>query len=838
MLAVSLAAALSCAAGATAETRKVTAGAHYAAGGLHRFFWGDDYRDMWTLPVSIEVLDLRTFGGGLSPVRRVGGQQTKGLALAGGDGRSWTFRSLDKDPVAILPADLQQSLAARIVRDQVAASHPAAPVVADVLLRAAGVLHAEHRLVVMPDDPALGEFREVFAGLVGTIEEYPAPVPPGRTGFQGAHAVVDHLELFRRLDESPAERVDARALLRARLVDLLMGDWDRHRAQWRWAKLPDSPLWQPIPEDRDQAFCRFEGAVLAVARQRQPRFVSFGPDFPGVDGLTFNGSEQDRWLLTELSRAAWEEVAADLKARLDDSVLDAAAAQLPAEYRERDGARLLAGLRGRRDALPAQAERFYRHLSRQVDVRLTDAAEWVSAEHRGDGSLELRAARRLEDAPSSEPFFQRVFRADETQEVRVYLRGGDDRLATSGSPRIRLRVIAGPGYKTLDDSRGGGTRFSVTGPARIERGPGTRVDDREHVPPPPNPRAPWIPPRDWGGQRLVDPVLGYATDVGVYLGAGMSWERYGFRKHPWASRQTLDAAFAFGAERPRFRYDGAFRRENSSTLLQLRARASGLEVLRFYGFGNETDDDAPDEFFRLRQTQYRLEPALDVGLGRRLRLSAGPVLRYATTDLAADRFIGRERPYGSQDFGQLGAALGLLLDTRDSLAAPNRGVRIAADAELYPSVWSVEETFGAVEGTAAAYLGAPEAPLEPVLALRAGARRVFGQYPFHESAFLGGAMNLRGLRPQRYAGDASLFGSAELRLRLARVHVLLPAELGVHGLADTGRVFLDGESSDQWHTGAGGGLWLSFLERSAVFSLSVARSEGRTGVYVNSGFGF
>jgi hypothetical protein len=332
--------------------------------------------------------------------------------------------------------------------------------------------------------------------------------------------------------------------------------------------------------------------------------------------------------------------------------------------------------------------------------------------------------------------------------------------------------------------------------------------------------------------------MGYATDVGVYLGVGVRRERYGFRKHPWASRQTLDAAYGFGAERPRFRYDGAFRRENSSTLLRLRARASGFEVLRFYGFGNETDDDAPDEFFRLRQTQYRLEPALEIGLARRLRLSAGPVLRYATTDLAADRFIGQARPYGSEDFGQVGAALGLSLDTRDSLAAPSSGVCIAADAELYPRVWSVEETFGAVEGSASAYLGAPQVPLQPVLALRAGARRLFGEYPFHESAFLGGATNLRGLRPQRYAGDAALWGSAELRLRLARLYVLLPAELGLHGLADTGRVFLDGESSDRWHTGAGGGLWLSFLERSAVFSLTVARSEGRTGVYVNSGFGF
>ncbi len=33
-----------------------------------------------------------------------------------------------------------------------------------------------------------------------------------------------------------AAGVDARAYLRARLMDVLIGDWDRHLEQWRWAR--------------------------------------------------------------------------------------------------------------------------------------------------------------------------------------------------------------------------------------------------------------------------------------------------------------------------------------------------------------------------------------------------------------------------------------------------------------------------------------------------------------------------------------------------------------------------------------------------------------------------
>jgi hypothetical protein len=70
------------------ESVTVTPGALYAAGGLHRFFFGDHYRDLWTTPIRVQVLDLQRFAGGLTPVKRGGGEQTKSLRFDGGDGRA------------------------------------------------------------------------------------------------------------------------------------------------------------------------------------------------------------------------------------------------------------------------------------------------------------------------------------------------------------------------------------------------------------------------------------------------------------------------------------------------------------------------------------------------------------------------------------------------------------------------------------------------------------------------------------------------------------------------------------------------------------------------------
>ena len=110
--------------------------------------------------------------------------------------------------------------------------------------------------------------------------------------------------------------------------------------------------------------------------------------------------------------------------------------------------------------------------------------------------------------------------------------------------------------------------------------------------------------------------------------------------------------------------------------------------------------------------------------------------------------------------------------------------------------------------------------------------------PFHEAVFLGGSDNVRGFRRERFAGDASLYGNVELRLKFGRALIIIPGEYGIFGLADIGRVYLKGESSTRWHRAAGGGLFFSVLDLSTVFSLAVAQSEERISVYFRLGYSF
>jgi hypothetical protein len=449
------------------STLRAAAGEDYAAGSIRRLLVGSDYRDLWTTPIDVEVLDLGSYAGGLTPVMRVGGQQSKGLALKGADGRDYTFRGVDKDPSAILPEDLQDTVVHDFVQDQISAAHPAGSLVAEELARAAGVLVVETRFFALGDDPALGEFREDFAGTLGTLSVYPQAVSETNPGFEGATEILDHLGLYARVRAGTSDRVDDRALLRARLVDVFLGDWDRHRKQWRWAKMPGKDGWQPIPEDRDQAFSRYDGIVLGLARPRQPIFVVFGPDYPSILGLTWNGWEQDRVLLTGLEWPVWEETARDLQRRLTDEVIERAARRMPAEYFELDGERLTEALRQRREKLPEAARKYYELLAGKVDVHGTDQAEVAEIQRLPDGDLEVKLSAA--GVATGEPFFARRFHPDETDEVRVFLHGGDDRVSVG-----RPRRLAGRGDPLLRRLRGHRSEVRPRHPPRHAalRGPG------------------------------------------------------------------------------------------------------------------------------------------------------------------------------------------------------------------------------------------------------------------------------------------------------------------------------------------------------------------------------
>ena len=299
------------------------------------------------------------------------------------------------------------------------------------------------------------------------------------------------------------------------------------------------------------------------------------------------------------------------------------------------------------------------------------------------------------------------------------------------------------------------------------------------------------------------------------------------------------AGYATGAQTGRIDFEGDFTWANSDLHTEIYALASGIETMRFFGFGNETASIEGDSS-RVKQRQITVAPVLFLPLGsRQVEFGLGPLMNYFVTKEDTARIISSDTLYGSGTFGEVGLIGGLRIDTRDLPSWPTRGFHVLLTGELYPEVWDVATTYGALEGVASTYLTAHSLPLRPTLALRAGARTVLGDsIPFQHAAFIGDDRTVRLGRQNRYAGEHAVWANAEIRFNARRFMFLLPGQIGLFGLGDIGRVFVDGEDSNRWHWAAGGGVWLSFVAQRMTMTVAVAASDERTSVYFRTGWAY
>ncbi|WP_400190976.1 hypothetical protein [Hymenobacter sp. B81] len=445
---------------AATDTVRATAGRHYQRGVLHRALFGTHYRRVWATPISAPVLRLPTAEpGGLQPGKIGGGFQTTSMTVKAADGREFALRTLDKDPYKTLPKVMRNTFLLNWVRDVTSAGNPYAAFVVPPLAEAADVAHTSPRLYyVRPDESGLGEASERFRGklvmLESKLEGEKLRRPDGST-----YAAVESDDLLEHLYAAPGARVDQPQLLRARLLDLWLGDWDRHEGQWNWELRGSNPTrYVALPKDRDQVFFRFDDGLLPWLGSRfVKKFRTFGPRYQSIEGYTRNARFLDQRTLNELTRPQVLAEARRLQQVLSDEAIERGLRRLPPEVYRIEGPRLAAALRRRREALPEAAEKFYRLLAREVTVPGTDKEEWFVVDRQSDTATVVSVYALTEDAEKpdeSRLLYRRSFHPRDTRRVLLHGLGDKDRFELRGRVRRspRIDIYGGPHDDTVQDS--------------------------------------------------------------------------------------------------------------------------------------------------------------------------------------------------------------------------------------------------------------------------------------------------------------------------------------------------------------------------------------------------
>ena len=833
------------------STAVQAANADYDRGLLTSLALGRGHRRAWATPVEVPVLDVARLHGGLEPVKRGGGAQTTSLRLRDEGGREYVLRSVDKVPARALREELRSTVVADVAQDLVSATHPYSALPVPALADAIGVYHTHPRIVAVPSDKRLGVYRETLAGELALFEVRPDEDVSDVEGFGGSENVIGSPKLYEEVQADNDHRVDGRAFLRARLLDLLIADWDRHRDQWRWASFEpyelDSTLtgeartqgkvYRPVPRDRDFAFLRRGGPYFALARYLVPKLQSFAPNYQSILGLTTNGLAQDRRLLGELERDDWAAIAADVRVALADSVIDAAFRAWPEPIYQINGAEMARVLKARRDNLDEAAEAFYELLARVVDVVGSDKHERFEVTRLPGGDTEVVMLKTSKEGEVRKELYRRVFHPDETKEIRLYGLGGRDQFVVRGDVRrgLLVRAIGGPGedrFVDVSDVRGFGekTRFydTDTGENAWEAGPETDVRRSGD---------PEVNHYDAGAYRhdRALPLVsfgGNATD-GPFIGGGVHLVRHGFRKEPYAASHRVAARFAMRTSAFDVAYGGHFVSALGPWDVRLDAALVAPEGVRnFYGLGNETEDAAGDAaFYQARLRRLDVRPALARRLDPGLHFRIGPAFHYADVERDEGRFATQPQAgvspgsFGRQVFAGLDAQLAL--EVVDDAVNPRQGFRLSAAADVNRGVRRTDDGYSRLTSELALYLSPSWEP-QLTVAARVGGARTVGAFPFYDANTLGGEATLRGYRSDRFAGRSSFYANAELRLRLFEfASYLARGRLGALGFVDAGRVWTDGESSRVWHRGYGAGLWASVFDRTVVAGTLGFSEEGR-----------
>ncbi|MBZ9631304.1 hypothetical protein LB465_10985 [Salegentibacter sp. LM13S] len=343
----------------------VAASSLYKTNPLKNIMQGENYREAWATLVKVPVLFLDTLYGGMEIVKEGGGTQTHSLRLKDKDGYLYSLRSVNKDPSTHVLEFARSLRLENIVVDAISASHPYGDILTAALSEKANVLHTHPKVVFVPKQKFLGKkYNEKYGNRLFLLE-YETEGEKNWTEYENVNEILDTKHLQELKDEYPEKvSVDKNALVRARLFDLLIGDWDRHAKQWGWGIRVEDDTFKAIPVagDRDNAFFNLEGVIPGIISNEsiEPKVRPFEEEIDYMPGLVY---PNDVYFLTDTPEQIFNSEAKKLQELMTDEAIADAFKAWPKEIYELDGKEIAEKIKSRRENLVEYAKEFHRIIS-------------------------------------------------------------------------------------------------------------------------------------------------------------------------------------------------------------------------------------------------------------------------------------------------------------------------------------------------------------------------------------------------------------------------------------------------------------------------------------------
>ncbi|MDT7830233.1 BamA/TamA family outer membrane protein [Pricia sp. S334] len=792
--------------------------------GLFKWMWGDHYRSLYSKKVEAPILHLDELPNGVRPISEGGGTQSRSLRLIDDNEHEYTLRALRKSAVRFIQATairdhyvedyLENTLAERILLDFYTTSHPYAQFAMPKLSKSLNILHANPSVYYVPRQEGLGIYSDAYGDALFMLEEHAGDENKAFETFGRPDDILSTADLRLALRETKDAFVDQAAYIRARLLDQLTGNWDRHQDQWRWAEFETEEgkkRYEVIPRDWDQTFPKYDGPIISLLKFSFPvlrKMQSFDADIKNVKWFNLSGYPLDKMFITTAEWPVWKSQIDYIQENLTDRAIDSAFAALPEKAQDSSIVRIKENLRARRDNLENIARRYYDYLTDFQVVKGTEDDDAFLIERKPNGRTAISIMKE------GDTVFKNTYDAEKTDEIWVYGLDGNDtfKIVGKGKKKIKLNVMGGAKSDTYD----------FENPRKVKL-----YDYKSKDITITNPKSKkWLTDSydvntyDYRKRKYTENVLlprvGYDGDTGFRIGLQDRFRTYGLANNPFSTQHTVGAEYYFATTGFALAYTPEFAHvfKNWNLGFDL-GYASPNFTMNYFGRGNGSSYDSENrdrDYNRVRIRQWSASPYLvHTRNGSSFTLRTKLEAKKVSDD--NERYIGQVFSSVNDVYDQqryLTAAAGYAYENIDNPAFPARGMKFDMELGYTANLEGNTNRFGYVKPSLTLMY-----PLHPskiaVLATKIAGHAIIGNtYEFYHAALLGGNHSLRAYRNERFNGQTAFYQSTDLRVGISRFRTnFIPIQIGVSAGFDYGRVWSDNDQSEKWHNDFGGSIWVT-----------------------------
>ncbi|WP_432221183.1 metallophosphoesterase [Flavobacterium sp. TMP13] len=810
-------------------------------GAIYSFLFGKHYRATYSLPIETKTVILDTLFGGVTPTREGGGHQSKSLRIVDQQGREYVMRAMKKSATQFLQSvafkdqyivdDFTDTYSEEFLFDFYTTAYPYAPFAIGSMADKIGVAHTNPFLYYIPKQNQLGTFNSNFGDELYLVEERVADNQKEVESFGENNAVdiISTTDMMKNLQKDEKYSVDQTEYIKARLFDMLIGDWDRHDDQWRWAayQIGGKVIYKPIPRDRDQAFPKFDGAaflvIMNIPALRHMR--SFDKEIDNIKWFNREPYPLDLAFLKTASQQDWISQASQIKENLNDNDIEEAFANLPKEVQGKTLVQIKQNLKTRRDDLEKYAAQYYAVLQHTVLIVGTNKKDKFVVHHKAKNTIEVSVYRIKKDGDEFQ--YSKEYKSPLTKNLWIYGLDDDDVYEVNGTEKssIKIRLIGGQNNDVYTVSNGKKVKIydykSKKNTLNIDSKTTKKLTDDYAL-------------------NLYDyqkpkynvfsgmPTIGYNPDDNFKLGFTVNYTVNQFKQSPFTQKHVLKGNYYFGTQGIELMYNSYFPEVIGKWGLDIDAEFTTPNfTMNFFGYGNETknnDEEFGMNYNRVRIQKIKFAPALKKSGRFGSELSFQPQFELYEVESTTNRYINipgiiNPNVFLNQVFG--GAKIKYSFINADVLTMPTMGINFSIAATWTSNLEDIKRNFPALDGNLS-FSHKIDSNGKFVFATNFKAKKIFNNnFEFYQGALLGGDFDLRGFRDDRFLGNSYYSQSTDVRWNIGKIQKrIVPLTYGVLAGFDYGRVWLDGLQSDQWHSDYGGGLWINavhFLSARATY---------------------